>query len=57
MADLAQQTDNDSEGTGEHAAVQAHNGVADYHERARDQAARVRESLVRCPGSGGSSAA
>jgi hypothetical protein len=45
------------ERTGEHAAVQAHDVVADAHERARAQAARVRESLVRCPGAGGSNGA
>jgi hypothetical protein len=57
MADLAQQTENDSDGNGEHTAAQARDGVADYHERARAQAARVRESLVRCPSSSGSTGA
>jgi hypothetical protein len=49
--------DNDTEPeTGEHAAIQAREDVNDPRERARAQAARVRESLVRYPGSSGSQA-
>jgi hypothetical protein len=49
--------DNDTEPeTGEDVAIQARDDVNDSRERARAQAARVRESLVRYPGSGGSQA-
>jgi hypothetical protein len=56
MSITVEQTDGDTEGTGEHATVQTHDVLADAHERARTQAARVRESLVRCPGSSASQA-
>jgi hypothetical protein len=56
MSVMVEQSDGDTDGTGEHAVVQVHDVLADVHERARAQAARVRESLVRCPGSSGSQA-
>jgi hypothetical protein len=56
MSVSVEQSDTDSERTGEFVADDAHDVLADAHERARAQAARVRESLVRCPGSSGSQA-
>ena len=56
MSVMVEQSDGDTDGTGEHAVGQVHDVLADVHERARAQAARVRESLVRCPGSSGSQA-
>ncbi len=53
MSPSTEQNDVD-ERTGEHVIVASHDVDAQAHERARAQAARVRESLVRCPGSSGS---
>jgi hypothetical protein len=53
MTDSEEQNDSDLERTSEHAAAQASEGSVDGRERSRTQAARVRESLMRCPGSAG----
>jgi hypothetical protein len=53
MTDSEEQNDSDLERTGEHAAAPASEGGTDGRERSRTQAARVRESLMRCPGSAG----
>jgi hypothetical protein len=54
---MAQHDDTDAEPASNRLVAAVPDESIDSHERARAQAARVRESLVRCPGGGGSNAA